>query len=83
MTLWFWALSAIAGSILGGATNAWFENTKMGKWFYKKMEQFYDWAADRYNLKILDTENAWRKKYPNIAYQMDSLEKRISELERR
>ena len=34
--MWFWALSAIAGSILGSATDSWFRDTKLGVWFYAK-----------------------------------------------
>ena len=34
--MWFWLIQAITGSILGNATSAWFEKTKVGKWFYKK-----------------------------------------------
>ena len=34
--MWFWLLSAIAGSIIGGATDSWFRETKLGIWFYKK-----------------------------------------------
>lgn len=81
--MWFWAIQAIAGSILGSATSNWFENTKLGRWFFKKMENLYDWAADRYNLKILDTEDNWKKKYPNIAYQLEQQDKRILELEKK
>ena len=33
--MWFWLLSAIAGSIIGGATDSWFRETKLGIWFYK------------------------------------------------
>ena len=35
--MWFWAISAIAGSILGSATDSWFRDTKLGVWFYAKM----------------------------------------------
>lgn len=41
----------------------------------------YDWAADRYNLKVLDIEEEWKKKHPNIAFDMERLEKRIKKLE--
>ena len=44
--MWFWALSAIAGSILGSATDAWFRDTKLGIWFYNKVDQLYTWASE-------------------------------------
>ena len=44
--MWFWAISSIAGSILGSASSAWFEKTAMGRWFYKKIENVYNWAAE-------------------------------------
>ena len=36
--MWFWAISAIAGSILGSATASWFRDTKLGVWFYAKVD---------------------------------------------
>ena len=41
------------GAIIGQSTNAWFKKTKMGHWFYKKVDQCYNWAAKRYGLKIM------------------------------
>lgn len=80
--MWFWLVKAITGSILGNATSAWFEKTKVGKWFYKKTEQVYNWAANRYGFEVLKSEDKWRKKYPNIANKMDELESRIKKLEK-
>ena len=79
--MWFWMISAISGSILGSATSSWFEKTAMGRWFYKKMDNIYNWAADRYGLEVLKSEDKWRKKYPNIANKMDDLEQRLHKLE--
>ena len=79
--MWFWAISSIAGSILGSASSAWFEKTAMGRWFYKKIDALYNWAAKRYGLEILKSEDKWRKKYPNVAKKMDELERRVQDLE--
>lgn len=79
--MWFWIIKSIAGSIIGSASSSWFQNTALGRWFFQKTSDLYDWAADRYDLKILNTEDSWRQKYPNITYKMEELEKRISELE--
>lgn len=79
--MWFWIIKSIAGSIIGSASSSWFQNTSLGRWFFQKTSDLYDWAADRYDLKILNTEDSWRQKYPNIAYKMEELEMRISELE--
>ena len=35
--MWFWLISAIAGSILGNAVDSWFSETKLGIWFYGKV----------------------------------------------
>ena len=51
--MWFWMVTSIAGAILGQSTNAWFRKTKMGVWFYAKVEQCYNWAAKRYNIQVL------------------------------
>jgi len=80
--MWFWAISYIAGSILGSASSAWFEKTAMGRWFYKKIENVYNWAAERYGFEVLKAEDKWRKKYPNVAKKMDELEQRLQEVEK-
>ena len=80
--MWLWLISAIAGSILGSAADSWFADTKAGIWFYKKVDQISGWAARKLNIKILAEEDAWKKKYPNVAKKMDDLDNRLSELER-
>ena len=78
--MWFWMISAISGSILGSATSSWFEKTAMGRWFNRKMENIYNWAADRYGFEVLKSEDKWRKKYPNIAKKIDELERQVKDL---
>ena len=77
MTLWFFILKAIAGSILGSAFANWFEGTKVGIWFYKKVENLMHWAAERYDLEILKTESRFKKKYPTIMERLEKLEKKV------
>ena len=49
----------------------------MGRWFNRKMENIYNWAADRYGFEVLKSEEKWKKKYPNIAKKIDELEKYV------
>ena len=79
--MWFWAISAIAGSILGSATDSWFRDTKLGVWFYAKMDSLYTWAAKRYGLKLITDEQKRMAKFPELAKRLDSLEARIRILE--
>ena len=79
--MWFWLISAIAGSILGNAVDSWFAETKAGIWFYKKVDQISTWATKKLNIKILENEEKWKKKYPNVANKIDTLEKRVKYLE--
>jgi len=74
-------ISAIAGSILGNAADSWFAETKLGIWFYRKVDQVSSWAARKLNIKILAEEEAWKKKYPNVAEQISSLDHRLKTLE--
>ena len=78
--MYFWLISSIAGSIIGSASASWFEKTAMGRWFFKKVENLYTWAADRYGFEILKAEDKWRKKYPNIAKKIDELERQVKNL---
>ena len=80
--MWFWLISSIAGSILGNAADSWFADTKCGIWFYKKVDDVSSWAAKKLNIKILASEEKWRKKYPNISAKMNELEQRLQDLEK-
>jgi|TARA_R110000772_G_scaffold2401_4_gene8237 hypothetical protein len=81
--MWFWIVSAIAGSILGNATNSWFADTKLGIWFYKKVDNVSTWASEKLGLKVLEDEEDWKKKYPNINKKIDELEAKIKKLEKK
>ena len=80
--MWFWAISAIAGSILGSATDSWFRDTKLGVWFYAKVDSLYTWAAERYGIKLITDEQKRMAKFPELAKRLDSIETRIRLLER-
>ena len=80
--MWFWIISSIAGGILGNAANSWFADTKLGIWFYKKVDDVSTWASKKLGLKVLQDEENWKKKYPNVSKKIDKLEARITELEK-
>ena len=79
--MWSWLILAIAGSIVGSATDSWFRDTKMGIWFYAKMDNLYTWANNRYGLKILTDEKKRMAKFPVLTKRIVELEKRINDLE--
>ena len=80
--MWIWVTSAIAGGILGNAADSWFADTKLGIWFYKKVDDVSTWASKKLGLKILQNEDNWKRKYPNISKHIDDLEARIEKLEK-
>ena len=80
--MWFFLISSIAGSILGNATDSWFADTKLGVWFYKKVDDVSTWASKKLGLKVLQDENNWKKKYPNVSKKLDELEAKIEKLEK-
>ena len=71
---------AIAGSIVGSATDSWFRDTKLGVWFYTKIDQLYTWAANRYGLKLITDEEKRMAKFPQLRDRLDKLEKDIEEI---
>ena len=79
--MWFWLISSVASSILGSAANSWFADTKLGRWFYKKVDDVSTWASKKLGLKVLQDEEDWKKKYPNVSKHIDELEARIQKLE--
>ena len=81
--MWLFLISNIAGSILGSAADSWFADTKLGMWVYKKVDDVSTWASKKLGLKVLQDENNWRKKYPNVSKKLDKLEARLEKLEDR
>ena len=79
--MWFWIISSIAGEILGNAADSWFADTKLGIWFYKIVDNVSTWASKKFGLKILQDEENWKKKYPNVSKKLDELEARIDKIE--
>ena len=79
--MWFFLIKAISGAIIGDASAEWFKKTKVGLWFYKKVERLYNWAAKRYNIKIATVEEKLLKKYPNLMNRINNLERRVEKLE--
>ena len=78
--MWFFLIKAIAGGIIGNATANWFRDTKLGVWFYNKMDSLYNWAAKRYHLKLLTDEEKQMKKFPALKERLDSMDKRLKKL---
>ena len=79
--MWFWIISSIAGAILGNAADSWFTDTKLGIWFYKIVDNVSTWASKKFGLKVLQDEENWKKKYPNVSNKLDELEARINKIE--
>ena len=80
--MWFWLVSAIAGSILGNAADSWFSQTKLGMWFYKKVDDVSTWASKKLGLKVLADEENWKKKYPHVNQKINELEAKINKLKK-
>ena len=64
------------------AAESWFADTKLGVWFYRKVDNVSTWASKKLGLKILQDETNWKKKYPNVSDKIDKLEARINKLEK-
>ena len=80
--MWFWLISAIAGSIIGAATESWFRDTKLGIWFYNKVDRIYTWANKKYGLKLLTDEEDRMKKFPQLSKRLETLESQIKQIQR-
>ena len=80
--MWFFLISSIAGSIIGSAADSWFADTKLGVWFYKKVDNVSTWASKKLGLKVLQDEQNWKTKYPNVSHKIGELEARINKLEK-
>jgi hypothetical protein len=78
--MWVFLISSISSSIIGMAVESWFADTKLGVWFYKKVDNVSTWASKKLGLRILQDEETWKKKYPNVSEKIDKLEARINKL---
>ena len=75
-------ISSITSSIIGMAAESWFADTKLGVWFYDKIDDVSLWASKKLGLRILQDEETWKKKYPNVSKKLDELEAKINKLEK-
>ena len=80
--MWVFLISSITSSIIGMAAEGWFKDTKLGVWFYKKVDNVSTWASKKLGLRILQNEENWKKKYPNVSKKLDELEAKINKLEK-
>lgn len=78
-----WIYTAIAGALLGAAFLAYFKDTRLGIWSYAQFDRTLDYLVNRWGITWLkQDEESWRKKYPSVAKKIDSLEKRLEDLEK-
>tara|TARA_R100000278_G_scaffold121449_1_gene105448 strand:+ start:315 stop:557 length:243 start_codon:yes stop_codon:yes gene_type:complete len=80
--MWFWLIKSITGSIIGNASAEWFKKTKLGVWFFNKVDRLYNWAAEKYNIKVLTEEEKQMAKFPMLQKRLNDIEKQIKELKK-
>ena len=64
-------LKSILSSIIGSSFYQWFQGTTMGIWFQKKVDQYMEYFAEKYDLELAKKDAKFRKQYP---LQADRLE---------
>tara|TARA_R100000081_G_C4728105_1_gene121852 strand:- start:396 stop:638 length:243 start_codon:yes stop_codon:yes gene_type:complete len=80
--MWFWLIKSITGSIIGNASAEWFKKTKLGVWFFNKVDRLYNWAAERYNIKVLTEEEKQMAKFPMLQKRLNDIEKQLKEIKK-
>ena len=79
-----WIYTAIAGSVFGAIFVAYISTTRIGLWFYSKVDLMLDYLIKRWGWTLLQQpEDAWRKKYPFVTKKIDELEQRLHRLEKK
>ena len=77
-----WIYTALAGSVFGAIFIAYMSTTRIGLWFYAKVDLIIDFLVKRWGLTFLEQpEDSWKYKYPMIRRKISEIEKRISKLE--
>ena len=77
------SLKAILSSIIGSSFYQWFQKTKMGIWFQKKVDNFMQYLAVKYNIEVAKKDAKFRKQFPLIADKLDAMEKEITKLKKK
>ena len=74
-----WIYTAIAGSVFGAIFVAYMSTTRIGLWFYAKVDLFIDYLVKRWGLSFLEQpEDSWKYKYPMMRRKIDEIENSIS-----
>ena len=77
-----WVYTAIVGSIFGTIFITYMSSTKIGLWFYAKVDLFLDYLIKKWGLSFLEQpEDSWKYKYPMMRLKIDEIENRLSSLE--
>lgn len=80
--MYYFILKSILGSIVGSSFYTWWQDTRMGVWFQKKLND----TLDALDWEVLKKEEKWKKAYPNLALQMEEIlaerERLITRVER-
>ena len=68
--------------MFGAIFIAYMSTTRIGLWFYAKVDLIIDFLVKRWGLTFLEQpEDAWKYKYPVIRRKISEIEERISKLE--
>jgi hypothetical protein len=67
-------LKSILSSVIGSSFYQWFQGTTMGIWFQKKVDQYMEYFAEKYDLELAKKDAKFRKQYPLAAERLDQLE---------
>jgi hypothetical protein len=73
-------LKSILSSIIGSSFYQWFQGTTMGIWFQKKVDQYMEYFAVKYDLELAKKDAKFRKQYPLQADRLDHLEADLNTL---
>ena len=77
-----WIYTALAGSVFGAIFVAYISTTRIGLWFYSKVDLTIDYFVNKWGWTWLQQpDDAWRKKYPHITKKIDDLETRLKIME--
>jgi hypothetical protein len=77
MLAWYWLLKTLLVGILTSAFAAWFEDTRLGIWFFKKVDNALSWTTSKYDIKQLESVSDFYERYPEISDRLDKLEQQI------
>ena len=84
MFIWVFIVKAVLTGIIGSSFYVWFNTTRMGIWFNKKLDTLMTRVVNRCDVEVLKKQEKQIKKIPDIVLErLNTIEEQIGSMSKR